>query len=83
MAKEKTSNRTKNSNDEAVLNLTIDGSYPDAEVREIVTEPVDAFQTPCSVNGLTAGISGGTVGYFFGFGKSTSSPYFPSIFFTL
>jgi hypothetical protein len=52
---------------EAVLNLTIDGSFPDAQVRENVPPPVDAFQTPCSVNGVMAGISGGTLGYAFGF----------------
>lgn len=52
---------------EAVLNLTIDGSYPDAEVRENAPPSVDAFQTPCSINGIMAGISGGTLGYAFGF----------------
>jgi hypothetical protein len=52
---------------EAVINLTIDGSFPDAQVRETTPAPVDAFQTPCSINGIMAGISGGTLGYAFGF----------------
>lgn len=71
MAKTKISNRKKeDAPEEAVLNLTIDGSFPGAQVRETVPPTVDAFQTPCSVNGIMAGISGGTLGYAFGFGKN-------------
>ena len=71
MVKSKINNRKKDAPpEEAVLNLTIDGSFPDAQVRETVPAPVDAFQTPCSINGVMAGISGGTLGYAFGFGKS-------------
>ena len=73
MVKSKTSNRKKEDAPEAVLNLTIDGSFADAQVRETVPPPADAFQTPCSVNGIMAGISGGTLGYAFGFGKKTFS----------
>jgi hypothetical protein len=73
MVKTKINNRKKeDAPQEAVLNLTIDGSFPDAQVRENIPAPVDAFQTPCSVNGVMAGISGGTLGYAFGFGKKTS-----------
>jgi len=57
-----------------VLNLTIDGSYPEAEVREIAPAPDDAFQTPCSISGVMAGLSGGTLGYAFGFGKTPTPP---------
>ncbi|KAG7668646.1 hypothetical protein Ndes2526B_g03730 [Nannochloris sp. 'desiccata'] len=68
MVKSKISNRKKeDAPQEAVLNLTIDGNFPDAQVRENVPPTTDAFQTPCSVNGLMAGISGGTLGYAFGF----------------
>ena len=72
MAKEKSSHRKKDGNNsqDAVLNLTIDGSFPDAEVREVVPTTTDAFQTPCSISGLMAGVSGGTLGYMFGFGKT-------------
>jgi import inner membrane translocase subunit TIM22 len=55
------------SQDEAVLNLTIDGSFPNAEVREVTPPAPDAFQTPCSISGLMAGVSGGSLGYAFGF----------------
>lgn len=73
MAKEKQSSKDpitkKNFDDaDAVLKLTIDGSYPNAEVREIQPASKDSFQTPCSVNGLFAGMTGGSVGFLFGFG---------------
>ena len=51
----------------AVLNLQIDASNSEAEPREIVEE-IDAFQTPCSISGAMAGVSGGALGYAFGFG---------------
>lgn len=54
----------------AVLNLTIDGSSSNPEVREVREgrhEAIATFQTPCTVNGLVAGTSGGVLGYAFGF----------------
>lgn len=56
---------------EAVLSLTLDSRT--AEPREAISAPTDAadgFQTPCSLHGLTAGLSGGSLGYLFGFGKA-------------
>lgn len=89
MPKEKNAHRKNDASksDEAVLNLTIDGSFPDAEVREVNPVPKDAFQTPCSISGVMAGLSGGSLGYLFGFGTSsflsfftcTNSPYKPTI----
>lgn len=51
----------------AVLNLTIDGSSPNQEVREIKSNPNPTYLTPCTINGLVAGASGGMLGYAFGF----------------
>ena len=31
----------------------------------------DGFQTPCTISGAMAGLSGGALGYVFGFGEST------------
>lgn len=50
-----------------MLNLTIDGPYADAEVREVTPPSDDGFKTPCSISGLMAGVSGGSLGYAFGF----------------
>lgn len=54
--------------EEAVLNLTISGSLDDAQVREVVDND-ESFKTPCTITGLMAGLSGGSLGYVFGFGE--------------
>lgn len=68
MPKDKREGRRKGE-DQAVLNLKIDGPLSNAEVREVVEPSEDAFQTPCTFAGLTAGLSGGALGYVFGFGR--------------
>lgn len=82
MVKDKSSKTKKdgNASKDAVLNLKIDGSYPDAEVREVTPASTDAFQTPCSVSGLMAGVSGGTLGYAFGFGETLLKYYLEQFF---
>lgn len=76
----KNSVKGKCSDEAAVLTLTIDGSHPNAEVRELKETPDVAFETPCSISGLMAGLSGGTLGYAFGFCECCSLiPYFNPI----
>ncbi|PRW61599.1 mitochondrial import inner membrane translocase subunit TIM22-2-like [Chlorella sorokiniana] len=49
----------------AVLSLKMDSSTPEAP-REVAES--GAFQTPCSISGLGAGVSGGMLGFVWGFG---------------
>lgn len=53
----------------AVMDLRMDASNP-AAPRELTAQSADqaGFQTPCTVTGLMAGLSGGSLGYVFGFG---------------
>lgn len=53
--------------DHAVMTLTMDSF--DGEPREVTPPQEEAFQTPCTLSGVAAGLSGGTLGYVFGFGK--------------
>lgn len=50
----------------AVLSLKMDSSTPEAP-REVAES--GTFQTPCSLSGLGAGVSGGTLGFVWGFGE--------------
>lgn len=50
----------------AVLSLKMDSTTPEAP-REVAES--GAFQTPCSVTGLGAGVSGGMLGFVWGFGE--------------
>lgn len=50
----------------AVLSLKMDSSTPEAP-REVAES--GAFQTPCSISGLGAGVSGGMLGFVWGFGE--------------
>jgi hypothetical protein len=68
MAKPKQSGNDKNKG--AVISLKMDAM--DAEPREVVQPSTDAFQQPCTLVGITAGLSGGTLGYVFGFGTVLS-----------
>ncbi|EFN53590.1 hypothetical protein CHLNCDRAFT_58549 [Chlorella variabilis] len=52
---------------DAVLDLRMDSSTPEAP-REVAAEDSGGFQTPCTITGVMAGLSGGTLGYVFGFG---------------
>ena len=63
-----------------VLNLTIDGSFPEAEVRDATPSADDGFKTPCSISGVMAGASGGALGYAFGFGERSIYPPPPHSF---
>ena len=49
----------------AVLELKLDGKTPEP----VEVGPDGGFQTPCSITGLGAGLSGGMLGYAFGFGE--------------
>lgn len=53
---------------DAVLDLRMDSSTPEAP-REVAAEDSGGFQTPCTITGVMAGLSGGTLGYVFGFGE--------------
>jgi len=51
-----------------VISMTMDESS--VEPKEVSTTTVDeGFQTPCTLQGVMAGFSGGTLGFLFGFGK--------------
>ena len=53
-----------------VISMTMDESS--VEPKEVSTTTVDeGFQTPCTLQGVMAGFSGGTLGFLFGFGKVT------------
>lgn len=76
---EKTRKENAAKSDNALLNLTIDGSFEDAQVRDVTRSSTSVghgeavtnkgFKTPCTIHGITAGLSGGALGYAFGFGK--------------
>jgi hypothetical protein len=51
-----------------VLTLKMDSQTK--EPVEVTPDGEPAFLTPCSITGLGAGLSGGTVGYVLGFGKA-------------
>lgn len=61
----KPSKKSDKASDKAVITLTMDAM--ESEPREVVQAQPD-FQPPCTFAGLTAGVSGGTLGYVFGFG---------------
>lgn len=51
-----------------MLNLKIDAA--NAEPRDVApASEEDGFQTPCTLHGVMAGLSGGSLGYVFGFGE--------------
>lgn len=51
-----------------VISMTMDESS--VEPKEVSTTTVDeGFQTPCTLQGVMAGFSGGSLGFLFGFGK--------------
>ncbi len=50
----------------AVLSLKMDSSTPEAP-REVAES--GSFQTPCSISGLGAGVSGGMLGFVWGYGE--------------
>ncbi len=56
----------KKTNKAPVLQLKLDKA--DAEPSEI-KQAADGSDMPCTINGLFAAFSGGSVGYFFGFGE--------------
>jgi hypothetical protein len=53
---------------EAVMALRMDSSTPEAP-REVQPPADSGFQTPCTLTGVMAGLSGGSLGYVFGFGE--------------
>lgn len=53
-------------NEQAVLDLRMDSSTPEAP-REVAATA--SFSTPCTIQGCMAGLSGGALGYVFGFGE--------------
>lgn len=54
--------------EEAVLSLQLDSSTVGLEPREVDGDAIAGFQTPCTLKGLSAGASGGALGFVFGFG---------------
>lgn len=56
----------------AVLNLTMDSTSEGP--REVVAADGAAFKTPCTLVGLGSGLSGGTLGWVFGFGEPGGGP---------
>ena len=58
----------------AVFSLKLDS--PEAEPREVQAggDGGDGFQTPCTISGAMAGLSGGALGYVFGFGERAPPP---------
>ena len=73
MTKQKTrdaaaSGRRQGGDDRAVIDLRMDSTNPEAP-RDVLPVDSDGFQTPCSLTGVMAGLSGGSLGYVFGFGE--------------
>ena len=54
--------------DKAVMALRMDSSTPESP-REVQPPAGGGFQTPCTLTGVMAGLSGGSLGYVFGFGE--------------
>ena len=54
--------------DKAVMALRMDSSTPESP-REVQPPADGGFQTPCTLTGVMAGLSGGSLGYVFGFGE--------------
>ncbi|KAL6782263.1 TIM22C [Auxenochlorella protothecoides x Auxenochlorella symbiontica] len=61
-------NRKEGSAEEPVLSLQLDSSTAGLEPREVDGDSIGGFQTPCTLKGLSAGASGGALGFVFGFG---------------
>ncbi len=53
-------------NGQPVIDLRMDSSTPEAP-REVAATA--SFSTPCTLQGCMAGLSGGALGYVFGFGE--------------
>lgn len=65
-------NRKEGSAEEPVLSLQLDSSTAGLEPREVDGDSIGGFQTPCTLKGLSAGASGGALGFVFGFGTQQS-----------
>lgn len=61
--------KSKASEAEPVMELRVDASNPDSPAFSEPGAEAARFSTPCSLTGLGAGISGGSLGWVFGFGK--------------
>ncbi|RMZ55673.1 hypothetical protein APUTEX25_000256 [Auxenochlorella protothecoides] len=66
-------NRKEGSAEEPVLSLQLDSSTAGLEPREVDGDSIGGFQTPCTLKGLSAGASGGALGFVFGFGTQQST----------
>lgn len=69
MAKGKKSRPDVNS-DGSVLTLKLDSQTSGVEPVQLGGDGQEGFATPCTFTGLGAGLSGGLLGYVFGFGKA-------------
>lgn len=54
-----------------VLELKLDSKTADGQPVEVAAGGDGGFQTPCTLTGVGAGVSGGSLGFVFGFGTQS------------